>query len=123
MSDDPEYNYNHNGLGRMVAGLAAKVDAFQSNWQEQDRRAAEGRKFLYDRIEGFATNVQALAHKLESIDKDVSEMKPAVQDWVASKNRAEGAAWSAKFLWVLAGGVVVGVGWLFDHFLAIVPHN
>src|SRR6202021_3689080 len=116
MSDDPEYNYNHNGLGRMVAGVAAKVDAFQSNWQEQDRRAAEGRKFLYDRIEGFATNVQALAHKLESIDKDVSEMKPAVQDWVASKNRAEGAAWWGRFFGGWGGGGGVGVGGVFVPF-------
>lgn len=121
-NNETERSYDNNGLGRMVAGLAAKVDAFQSNWQEQDRRASEGRKFLYDRIEGFASNVQLLAHQLDVVVKDVAEMKPAVRDWVTSKNRAEGAAWSARILWVLGGGFVVGIGWVFDHFLTNVPH-
>jgi hypothetical protein len=104
-------------IGRMVAGLQATVTAFQTNWGEQDRRAAEGRKALYERFEGVGRDVAALTHQVTSVVKDVAEMKPAVADWMASKARAEGASWAIKVMWVVGGATAVGVGWGIDHFL------
>jgi len=121
MADDNEHDGN-NGLGRMVAGLKATVEAFQTNWQEQDRRASEGRKELYNKVESFGLSVVELGHRLNTVAAEVAEMKPAVRDWVNTKNRAEGAVSSTRVLWGLAGAFVVVVGWVFDHFLSIIPH-
>lgn len=119
-----------NALNRIVSSLeakvestGAKVDAFQQNWQEQDRRATEGRKTIYQKIEGYAREVQDLGHKVSSVIEDVKEMKPAVEDWVASKNQAKGAVISARFMWAVIGIVIASAGWLFAHYLSIVPHQ
>lgn len=112
MTDDDRKN-----LDRIVGGLEAKIDAFQQNWQEQDRRASEGRKFLYEKVEGFGHNVQMLSNQITMVVRDVAEMKPHVQDWVNSKNRAEGAGVAIKTLWAVGGAFLVGAGWLADHLL------
>jgi hypothetical protein len=103
-----------------VAATGAKVETFQQNWREQDRRAMEGRKTLYERVEGYARNVQDLAHKVSIVAEDIKEMKPAVEDWKVSKNRAEGAFMSAKVFWLAIGAIIASAGWLFQHFLSIV---
>jgi hypothetical protein len=110
-------------MDRIIGGLQAQLEGFQQNWQEQDRRAAEGRRILYQKIEGFGNDVIGISHKLEAVINDVKEMKPAVEDWVASKNQAKGAAWSAKIVYVGLGAVGAGALWLFNHFVAIVPHG
>jgi hypothetical protein len=116
-------------LSRIVGAIEAKVDAFQANWQEQDRRAADGRKIIYEKVDSYARDVQALASSVAvltasvgSVVRDVASIKPAVDDLVATKNRAEGVAWSAKIVWVGLGALVVFIGWVFNYFLSIVPH-
>ena len=116
-------------LSRIVGAIEAKVDAFQSNWQEQDRRAAEGRKVIYEKVDGYSRDVQNLASNVAvltasvgGVVRDLASIKPAVDDLVATKNRAEGIAWSAKIVWIGAGALLVGVGWVFNYFLSIVPH-
>jgi hypothetical protein len=106
-------------LDRVVGGLEAKVDAFQANWQEQDRRAADGRKYLYEKVEAFGREVQGFGHQLAAVATDVAEMKPAVRDWVSAKNQAMGAKTAAGILGRLAylagGGVILLVGWFIEH--------
>jgi hypothetical protein len=113
MSDE----YNHNGIGRMVAGLQATVNAFQENWRIQDQRAADGRKMLYDKVEGFGNKVMELSNRVDTVVSDVAEMKPAVTDWVASKHRAEGASWAVKVVWIGGGAMFGVICFGIDHFL------
>ena len=68
-------------LNRLVGGLEAKIDGFKDTWVEQDRRAAEGRRFLFDRVDGLSRDVQGLTHQVTSVVRDVADMKPAVTDW------------------------------------------
>ena len=51
-------------LTLMVGGLKAQIEAFQSNWAEQDRRASDGRKFMFERIEGVSGNVKDLTYQV-----------------------------------------------------------
>src|ERR1700722_13711365 len=96
-------------LNRLVGGLEAKIDGFKDTWVEQDRRAAEGRRFLFDRVNGLSRDVQGLTHQVTSVVRDVADMKPAVTDWVTSKNQAMGAKTAAsilgKGLYLLIGGM------------------
>src|ERR1700722_5507140 len=102
-------------LTLMVGGLKATIESFQSNWQEQDRRAANSRKFLFERMENVAHTVQDLTHQVGSVVKEVAEMKPAVTDWVNSKNQAMGAKTAASILgkgfYLGVGGVLALAGW------------
>lgn len=113
-------------LDRAVGKIEAKLDAFQANWVEQDRRASDGRKFLYERVENFGRDVQAMGHQLTTVVNDVAEMKPAVKDWVDTKNQAMGAKSTAsilaKALYGLCGGLLIVVGWAISHASALLVH-
>jgi len=109
-------------FARIIGGLEAQVASFQANWIEQDRRASDGRKFLFEKVDGVGKEVQHLTHTVADVVQDVAEMKPAVKDWVATKNQAIGASGFARVAWALIGGLVVLVGWLGDHFFTIIPH-
>ena len=113
-------------FARLVGGIEAKVEAFQSNWLDQDRRAAEGRRYLYDKMETIGKSVGDLTHEVRGVMQDVAEMKPAVTDWVAAKNQAMGAKTAASILgkgvYLLAGGAVALAGWAISHFSAAVLH-
>lgn len=111
-----------NEIEGVVYGLKATVEAFQENWKEQDRRADEGRKILYEKMEGIGSKVEGLGHQVATVVREVTDMKPAVADWVATKNKAIGASGSARLMWSALGAIVVGIGWLLDHFLSIVPY-
>jgi hypothetical protein len=110
-------------MDRIIGGLQAQLESFQTNWAEQDRRASESRQGMHEKLEGFGKDVVSLTHKVEGVIEDVKEMKPAVQDWVANKARAEGVAWSAKILWIGLGASVATIAFVFNHFLSIVPHS
>jgi hypothetical protein len=109
-------------LESVVAALQAQVAAFQQNWQEQDRRATDGRKFMYEKIEGYARDVQSLTHQMAIVVRDVAEMKPNVQDWIASRNKAAGAAMVLRLVWIFGGAALGAAGWAIGHFLTIGPH-
>jgi hypothetical protein len=68
-------------------------------------------------VEGFGNKVSDLSAKVEGVVKDVTEMKPAVTDWVASKHRAEGGSWAVKVVWIGVGAIVGVLGFGIDHFL------
>jgi len=109
-------------IARIVGGLEAKIEGFQINWQEQDRRASDGRKFLFEKMDGIGREVQSLTHIVGTVVQDVAQLKPAVADWVATKNQALGASGAARLMWAVLGAVIVGAGWIFQHFLTIVAH-
>jgi hypothetical protein len=115
-----------NQVSRIVGGLEAKIESFEQNWQEQDRRAADGRKILYDKFSDLQLGFQNLGHKVSTVMADVAEMKPAVTDWVRTKDKALGAKTAASILgklaYGLAGAIMLGIGWAIDHFL-VVPHG
>lgn len=113
-------------LNRLVGGLEAKIDAFQNNWVEQDRRAAEGRKFLYEKVEGFGRDFFNLSHQVATVVHDVAEMKPAVQGWVNTQNQAIGARTAmtlfGRCIYGVLGAGVMGAAWAIVHFSPTVLH-
>ena len=110
-------------LESSFAGLSASVNGFQENWKTQDERAAHGRQILYEKIDGFGRDLQGLTHQVRSVMQDVAEMKPAVTDWVNTKNQAMGAKTTASILgngiYILIGGFFMLVGWALNHFSII----
>jgi len=135
---------DRNNFGRLFDALqeqlkthatnaTSQIKAFQDSWTEQDRRAAEGRRILYGKVEEFGKQVTDFGHevrdntnKVAGLAKDVAEMKPAVEDWKESKNKAIGATAAVKTIWIVGGSVTGSIllflGWLFGNFLTIGPH-
>ena len=104
--------------------LKASLEAFQQNWKEQDERAERGRKFVYDKVEGIGSSVVELTHQVRTVVSDVTEMKPAVRDWVQTKQQALGAKTAAgalgKVAYMVGGALLFAAGWLIDHLPIII---
>jgi hypothetical protein len=117
-------NADEQSIARIIGGLEARVEGFQTSWVEQDRRASEGRKFLFEKMDGVATEVQHLTHTVADVVSDVTEMKPAVRDWVETKQLALGAKTAAgalgKVVYMVGGALLFMAGWLIDHLPTIV---
>ena len=105
-------------------GLKATLEAFQSNWKEQDERAERGRKYVYDKVEGLGSSMLDLTHQVKTVVSDVTEMKPAVRDWVETKQQALGAKTAAgafgKVIYMIGGALLFMAGWLIDHLPIII---
>jgi hypothetical protein len=108
-------------ISRSLGQLEGALKSFQENWQEQDRRAAEGRRLLYGKFEEIQTDVIDLTHKVANVMSDVAAMKPAVENWVASKNWALGAKAAALGIGTAAGAVVAAAAWMVEHLLLKSP--
>ncbi len=108
-------------LREAFGALKGSVEQFQKNWQVQDNRAAQGRKYLYEKMETVSREVQGISHKVDTVTAEVAAMRPAVADWIDSKNQAIGARVAVKFLirflWSIGGAIVVGAAWLIEHLL------
>jgi hypothetical protein len=108
-------------IGRSLGKLEGALRGFQENWAEQDRRAAEGRRILYGKFEELQTGFIGITHQVAGVVRDVAEMKPAVTDWVRTKDKAIGATTAASILgkmsYLVAGSVIALAVWLVDHFV------
>ena len=105
-------------------GLKVALESFQANWKIQDERAERGRKFVYDKVEALGSNVVDLTHQVKTVVSDVTEMKPAVRDWVSAKEQALGAKTAVSVLgkvaYMIGGALLFGAGWLIDHLPIII---
>ena len=120
---------NGNGLGTLreaFGALKGAVETFQRNWEKQDERASDSRRYLYEKMATVERTVDGLSHKVEVVTKDIAEIKPAVTDWVAAKNRGEGVGSTLGFLWKalwsVFGAALMAAAWLIEHFTSVLPH-
>ncbi len=129
-------NGSGNGFGTLreaFGALKGTVETFQKNWEKQDERASDSRRYLYEKMATVERSVGAvertvdgLSHKVDAATKDIAEMKPAVTDWVASKNRGEGVGTALgyiwKALWAFGGASLMALAWFIEHFTKVLPH-
>lgn len=124
-----EDNGSNNGLGTLreaFGALKGAVETFQKNWEKQDERASDSRRYLYEKMGTVERTVDGLSHKVEAATIDIAQMKPAVTDWVAAKNRAKGVGTALgyvwKGLWAFGGAAAMAIAWFIEHFSRAPPH-
>jgi hypothetical protein len=109
-------------IDRALGELQGSLRNFQQNWQEQDRRAAQGRRELYQEFSLLKDRISRMSADVENLAVDVREMQPAVRDWVIVKAQGIGASaaasWIGRALLLAAGGLLTFIGWLFNHVLS-----
>src|ERR1700678_3904897 len=113
-------------LGNLESAVREQSDAlkdFKLTWREQDDKATEGRKRLYesfDELKDSTINrMGAVEYQVSTLAADVQEMKPAIADLRLSdaqtKAYASGAITATK-LWArifygIIGGAVASIIW------------
>lgn len=110
-------------VSMIIGGLQQAVQELTSNWREQDRRASEGRQRLYENFDELKDDVRnrlsAVENTVSTLGADVASMKPAVDDWRATRERATGATFATKFFgraiyFIASVGLVAG-GFFLAH--------
>jgi len=96
-----------NDLYRRIGGLQSSVETLTKTWGEQDRQATEGRRELYRKVDELKTEVTKMTGRVDQLAEDVSEIKPAVKNFEATKNRGQGERNIIRIVWSI---LVAGVG-------------
>lgn len=104
-------------ISRAIGSLEGLVKSLTDTWVQQDQEATEGRRALYGKFEELKTEVNKTTAKVETLVREMSEIKPAVKNFEAARQRREGANSLMKILW---GGVVAfatGIGYLLHDYV------
>lgn len=114
-----EDNNNNGGLRQAFGELKGSVENFQRNWEKQDKLASDGRRYLYEKMATVERSNIDLSYKVDNVALEVQEMKPAVKDWVNTKNQFIGGR---VVVGVFIGGIISAGAYLIAHFSTAVLH-
>lgn len=108
-------------MSRTIGGLESTVKTLVSTWQSQEATASQGRRDLHQKFEALAEKVGAMAAKVDTAIKDITEIRPSVEAFESAKAQAIGAQKLGKWIWAaltVAGG---GIGWMIANWITITP--
>lgn len=102
-----------------VRGQTETVRSLQDQWRRQEESASEGRRRLYESIEGFKGEVGKrmayLEQQSEMHTNQFSIFAPTIKEWETMKEQTRGAARLGRAMYVVVVGLVVGLTWLATH--------
>ena len=85
-------------LGEAVAGLTRAQQDFREQWRVQDQNATDGRRVLYDKIDGVVRDVTELRVGLNTVRGQVETMGPVVRAADRAHLQTVGAGKLGKYL-------------------------
>lgn len=100
-----------------LGALREAVDSLIRTWSEQDRKATDGRREVYHKLEELRNEgnrkfeelkdeVRETSSEVKTLARDFLEMKPIVRGFEIARHRSAGARWVLRGLWgALATGV------------------
>ncbi|MBR0695935.1 DUF1515 domain-containing protein [Bradyrhizobium lablabi] len=102
-----------------IGGLESSVKTMVSTWQSQEALATQGRRDLHQKVETLRNELQVMSAQLASAMKDIAEMKPSVEAFDRVKERAAGARWAGKWVYVIGMALSGGVVWIVTNLVDI----
>lgn len=106
-------------MSRSIGGLESTVKLMVSTWQSQEASASHGRRELHVKFDALAEKVSGLAAKVDTVIKDVTEIKPSVDAFEDAKSQAEGAQKLGKWIWAMLGLGGTALGWALANWITI----
>jgi phage shock protein A len=92
-------------LERTIGRLEQAIKTLTATWAEQDRKATDGRRVLYDRMGELREGFAEMKAEMRGAVTDIAELKPVVKKLEARDNQAKGAAWAIRLVWGAIAGV------------------
>lgn len=112
-------------MSRAIGRLDATVENLTRNWQEQDNKATQGRRLLYERFESLKDKVADIGARVDQLATDITGLKPSVRSFEDGQQRRAGARTLLGFMWggILAGGGAIG--WVVHEIFggSVPPHH
>lgn len=105
-----------------VGALKGAVETLTVTWAEQDRKANDGRRELYRKVDTLGTDITKMGKDIEFLSQEVSEIKPAVRTLENRGHQTRGAKAAMGLLWgALLGGVGAIAYVIHDLFAVLWP--
>lgn len=107
-------------FARAIGALQASVSTLTQQWRDQDEKASQGRRALYDKIEGLVDDIRTLEEQVKVAIADIAIMKPIVDGVIEARQQVRGAVKAGRWIhWVATGGGGAGVLWVASHFISV----
>ncbi|MGV0817106.1 hypothetical protein V6767_13135 [Martelella sp. FLE1502] len=110
MTDDP-LRINALILQR-IEDVGKSVDRVERRLEASEASASESRRGMHQRQEQHERELLKINHRLENVEKAVSEAAPTLEDYALKKAQVEGAGRLGKLLWVAGGFLLALAVWL-----------
>lgn len=94
-------------LERQVGRLTGLVESLARTVEQQGESSSDARARLYDGQEKMRLDMQAMASRMETVEKTVSAMEPLVGEFGKVKERWRGVLIVGGLLWLLLGGLAI----------------
>jgi outer membrane murein-binding lipoprotein Lpp len=107
------------GLESSVGSLQKSIESLNTTWGEREKSASEGRRVVHAKVDELRDDVTRLSAEVENVSKDLSAIKPAIDDFKAARNQQIGAQKLGKVLWGAFLAAAGGAGYLIGEWLHI----
>lgn len=125
MSNEADIQGALREMSGTIGGLKSTVENMSRMWQTQEASATQGRRDLHQKLEAVKTEVSGLRVEIATAAKDITEIKPDVQEFRNAKQQAKGAERLGRRLFAAIGliGTMIGgaLGWAVSNWVTIGP--
>lgn len=84
----------------------ARIDERINTVLDEVRRASEGRKHQYEKLEDLSKAVLKVENRVENVEKTLSVATPAIDEFMIIKHKVVGAGVMGKWLWGVGGALL-----------------
>lgn len=94
--------------GESTDARLARIDERVNAVLEELKRAGDGRKQQYTKIEELGRSILKVENRVESVEKTLSVATPAIDEFMIIKHKVVGAGIVGRWLWGI-GGTLLGI--------------
>ncbi|MHC2578247.1 hypothetical protein ACVI1J_009664 [Bradyrhizobium diazoefficiens] len=108
-------------FARTIGGLQVTVNTLTQQWRDQDEKASQGRRALYEKIEGLVDDIRTLEGQVKAAISDIAFMKPIVDGVIEARQQVKGAVKAGRWVhWLIFGsGGGAALLWVASHFFTV----
>lgn len=106
-------------MSRALGQLEASVTAMRDLWMRQEQTAAEGRRLLHTKFDELKTEVTKNIETTKTLAEDLSEIRPAIDEFKNQRQRQIGARNFGRYLWSAMLAAAGGAGWFIHEWLSL----
>lgn len=87
----------------------ARLDERMSLVLRELESSKDGRKAQYEAIEALRLTVGQIQTKVDTVEKQLANNQPTIQEFITIKQRVVGAGWAGKMLWAAGAALITMV--------------
>lgn len=104
------------GLQSDIKSMAQSIENLNRIWGERERDASKQRRAVHDKLDETRNDVTKLTACVARLASEIAEIKPAVNEFKAARQRQIGAQRMGKMVWMAFIAIAGAIGGAIVHF-------